>query len=74
MKCNNLYLYQLSDKLSKDGLVSNKYSATVDGKGVSSSRPLLKEMGDALESLFVVEKDVYDACLNLYPHATWLTR
>ena len=29
-------------------------------------------MGDALELSFVVEKDVYDKCLNIYPHSTWL--
>ena len=31
-------------------------------------------MGDALEVTFVVEKDVYDKCLNIYPHATWLMK
>ncbi len=54
---------------------SNKYSATVDGKGrIVLPAPFKKEMGDALEPLFVVEKDVYDACLNLYPYATWQTK
>lgn len=75
MKCNNVYLYHLSDKLIKMVSFSNKYSATVDGKGrIVLPAPFKKEMGDALEPLFVVEKDVYDACLNLYPHATWLTK
>jgi MraZ protein len=54
---------------------SNKYSATVDGKGrIVLPAPFKKEMGDALEPQFIVEKDVYDRCLNIYPHATWLTK
>jgi MraZ protein len=27
-----------------------------------------------LEPSFVVEKDVYDKCLNIYPHSTWLAK
>jgi MraZ protein len=54
---------------------SNKYSATVDGKGrIVLPASFKKEMGDALEPVFVVEKDVYDTCLNIYPYATWLTK
>ena len=54
---------------------SNIYSATVDGKGrIVLPAPFKKEMGDALEPVFVVEKDVYDACLNLYPYSTWQTK
>lgn len=54
---------------------SSKYHATVDGKGrIVLPAPFKKEMGDALEPQFVVEKDVYDGCLNLYPHATWITK
>ena len=54
---------------------SNIYAVTLDGKGrVVLPSPFKKEMGDALEPLFVVEKDVYDKCLNIYPHSTWLTK
>lgn len=54
---------------------SNKYTATVDGKGrIVLPAPFKKEMGDALEPLFVVERDAYDPCLNIYPHATWQTK
>jgi MraZ protein len=48
---------------------------TLDGKGrVVLPSPFKKEMGDALELTFVVEKDVYDKCLNIYPHSTWLVK
>ena len=51
---------------------SNIYPVTLDGKGrVVVPSPFKKEMGDALEPSFVVEKDVYDKCLNIYPHSTW---
>lgn len=54
---------------------SNKYPVTLDGKGrVVLPSPFKKEMGDALELSFVVEKDVYDKCLNIYPHTTWLAK
>ena len=54
---------------------SNIYPVTLDGKGrVVLPSPFKKEMGDALEVTFVVEKDVYDKCLNIYPHATWLMK
>ena len=54
---------------------SNIYPVTLDGKGrVVLPSPFKKEMGDALEPLFVVEKDVYDKCLNVYPHSTWLAK
>ena len=54
---------------------SNIYPVTLDGKGrVVLPSPFKKEMGDALETSFVVEKDVYDKCLNIYPHSTWLIK
>jgi len=54
---------------------SNIYPVTLDGKGrVVLPSPFKKEMGDALELSFVVEKDVYDKCLNIYPHSTWLAK
>lgn len=54
---------------------SSKYSATVDAKGrIVLPAPFKKEMGDTVEMQFVVEKDVYDQCLNIYPHSTWLTK
>ncbi len=54
---------------------STIYPVTLDGKGrVVLPSPFKKEMGDALEVTFVVEKDVYDKCLNIYPHATWLMK
>ena len=54
---------------------SNIYPATVDDKGrVVVPAPFKKEMGDAIEAVFVVEKDIYDKCLNIYPYSTWLTK
>jgi MraZ protein len=54
---------------------SSIYPVTLDGKGrVVLPSPFKKEMGDALEQSFVVEKDVYDKCLNIYPHSTWLEK
>ena len=54
---------------------TNIYPVTLDGKGrVVLPSPFKKEMGDALDPTFVVEKDVYDTCLNIYPHSTWLTK
>ena len=56
-------------------IFSNIYLVTLDGKGrVVLPSPFKKEMGDALEMSFVVEKDVYDKCLNIYPHSTWLAK
>ncbi len=54
---------------------SNIYPVTLDGKGrVVLPSPFKKEMGDALELTFVVEKDIYDKCLNIYPYSTWLIK
>jgi len=54
---------------------SSKYNATVDGKGrIALPAPFKKEMGDALEPQFVIEKDINDTCLNIYPYATWQTK
>lgn len=51
---------------------SSIYPVTVDGKGrVVMPAPFKREMGDALESVFVVEKDVSDPCLNIYPQSSW---
>ena len=48
------------------------YPVTLDGKGrVVLPAPFKKEMGDSLGSTFVVEKDIYDKCLNIYPLLTW---
>ena len=53
----------------------SKYSATVDGKGrIVLPAPFKKEMGDAVEPVFVIEKDAYDACLNIYPYVTWQSK
>jgi MraZ protein len=44
----------------------------VDTKGrVVLPAPFKKEMGEAVETIYVVEKDVYDRCLNIYPLSTW---
>jgi MraZ protein len=54
---------------------SNIYPAAVDDKGrVVVPSPFKKEMGEAIETVYVVEKDVYDQCLNIYPYSTWLTK
>jgi MraZ protein len=51
---------------------SSKFTAIVDGKGrIVLPAPFKKEMGDALETVFVVEKDPYDRCLNIYPQSSW---
>jgi MraZ protein len=54
---------------------SSIYPVAVDGKGrVVLPAPFKKEMGDALESVYVVEKDVYDCCLNIYTQSAWETK
>lgn len=54
---------------------SNIYPATVDDKGrVVVPSSFKREMGEAIETTYVVEKDVYDQCLNIYPHSTWLIK
>ena len=56
-------------------LFTSKYLVTLDGKGrVVLPAPFKKELGDVLEPSFVIEKDVNDKCLNIYPHANWLVR
>jgi MraZ protein len=51
---------------------SNIYPASVDDKGrIVLPSPFKKEMGEAIETIYVVEKDVYDQCLNIYPYSTW---
>jgi MraZ protein len=51
---------------------SNIYPVTIDDKGrVVVPSPFKKEMGEAIETVYVVEKDVYDQCLNIYPYSTW---
>ncbi len=52
----------------------SKYSATVDGKGrIVLPAPFKWELGESPEPVLVVVKDAYDACLNIYPYATWQT-
>jgi MraZ protein len=54
---------------------SNIYPVTVDDKGrVVLPSSFKKEMGESIEMMFVVEKDVYDRCLNIYPYSTWLIK
>jgi MraZ protein len=51
---------------------SNIYPVTIDDKGrVVVPSSFKKEMGEAIETVYVVEKDVYDQCLNIYPYSTW---
>ena len=71
--CKILYFYIQLESYTQMVSFSNIYPVTLDGKGrVVLPSPFKKEMGDALELSFVVEKDVYDKCLNIYPHSTWL--
>ena len=73
--CKILYFYIQLDSYTQMVSFSNIYPVTLDGKGrVVLPSPFKKEMGDALELSFVVEKDVYDKCLNIYPHSTWLVK
>lgn len=54
---------------------SNKYLVTLDSKGrVVLPAPYKREVGDAVEPSYVVEKDMYDKCLNIYPYSTWLEK
>jgi len=56
-------------------LFTSKYLVTLDGKGrIVLPAPFKKELGDVQEPSFVIEKDVNDKCLNIYPHANWLVR
>lgn len=74
-KWNILYFYIFIAFNLQMVSFSNIYPATVDDKGrVVVPAPFKKEMGDAIEAVFVVEKDVYDKCLNIYPYSTWLTK
>jgi MraZ protein len=51
---------------------SNIYPVTIDDKGrVVVPSAFKREMGEAIETMYVVEKDVYDRCLNIYPYSTW---
>lgn len=74
-KWNVLYLYIFIAFNLLMISFSNIYPATIDDKGrVVVPAPFKKEMGDAVEAVYVVEKDVYDKCLNIYPYSTWLTK
>lgn len=54
---------------------SARYSALIDDKGrVVLPAPLKKAMGDLAEEPLVVEKDIYKACLNIYPQKFWNQR
>lgn len=47
---------------------SAKYNALIDDKGrVVFPSPFKKVMGDLSEEPFVIEKDIYKPCLNIFP-------
>ena len=53
-------------------IFSSKYPVTVDGKGrVVLPASYKKEFGDAVETVFAIEKDLQNRCLNIYPRASW---
>ncbi|MCE1200424.1 MAG: hypothetical protein LWW85_15770, partial [Marinilabiliales bacterium] len=52
-----------------------KYTATVDGKGrIVLPATFKKELGEVVDPQFVIEKEINETCLNIYPYATWLTK
>ncbi len=54
---------------------SAKYSALIDDKGrVVLPAPFKKAMGKLAEEPLVIEKDIYKACLNIYPQQFWNER
>ena len=51
---------------------TSTYPVAVDGKGrVVLPAPFKKEMGDGLDMVYVVEKDVYEHFLNINPLSAW---
>ncbi len=54
---------------------SARYNALIDDKGrVVLPAPLKKAMGDLAEEPLVIEKDIYKACLNIFPERYWNQR
>lgn len=54
---------------------SARYSALIDDKGrVVLPASLKKAMGKLAEEPLVIEKDIYKACLNIYPQQFWNER
>ncbi len=54
---------------------SAKYEALIDDKGrVVLPAAFKKAMGDMAEQPLVIEKDVFKACLNIYPQKFWEMR
>jgi len=54
---------------------SARYEALIDDKGrVVLPAAFKKTMGDMAEEPLVIEKDVYKACLNIYPQKYWNKR
>ena len=54
---------------------TNKYPVSVDFKGrVVLPSAFKKELTDRFCGVFVVEKDAYESCLNVYPLEIWEDR
>lgn len=54
---------------------SARYEALIDDKGrVVLPAAFKKTMGDMAEEPLIIEKDVYKACLNIYPQKNWNNR
>ena len=54
---------------------SARYNALIDDKGrVVLPAPFKKAMGDLAEEPLVIEKDIYKACLNIFPERYWNQR
>ncbi len=54
---------------------SARYNALIDDKGrVVLPAPFKKAMGDLAEEPLIIEKDIYKACLNIFPERYWNQR
>lgn len=54
---------------------TSKYPVSVDLKGrVVLPAAFKKELSEAFDGIFVVEKDAYETCLNIYPLEIWEER
>ncbi|MDP4184039.1 MAG: hypothetical protein Q8862_02620 [Bacteroidota bacterium] len=54
---------------------SNKYTGTVDDKGrVVIPSAFKKEVGESYDGYFIVEKDPFEKCLNIYLPEQWEMR
>jgi MraZ protein len=54
---------------------SARYNALIDDKGrVVLPAPYKKAMGELAEEPLVIEKDIYKACLNIFPERYWNQR